>query len=172
MKNISKHTYFIVQSGIIAALYAGLTYLSGLLMLSYGAVQFRFSEALTILPIFTPAAIPGLAIGCFLGNLGSPFGIVDIVCGTLATLLAALCSRAVRNVKIKGFPVLAPLMPVVFNALIIGAEIASFSAKGTRWTVFLISALEVGLGEIVVCYIFGFLLFKAFESSNLEKMLK
>lgn len=172
MKNISKNTLFIVQSGLIAALYAALTYLSTLLGLSYNAIQFRFSEALTILPVFTPAAIPGLAIGCFFGNLGSPFGIVDIICGTIATLLAAICTRKVRNIKVKGFPILAPLMPVIFNAVIIGAEIAYFMPEGTRWVGFLISALEVGLGELVVCYLLGFLVFKAFSSSNLDKMLK
>ncbi len=172
MKNISKNTVFIVQSGLIAALYAALTYLSQIFGLSYNAIQFRFSEALTILPVFTPAAIPGLAIGCFFGNLGSPFGIVDVICGTIATLLAAICSRKLRNVKIKSFPVLAPLMPVIFNALIIGAEIAYFMPKGTRWVGFLVSALQVGLGELVVCYVLGYLLFKAFQSSNLDKMLK
>lgn len=172
MKNVSKRTYFIVQSGVIAALYAGLTYLSGIFGLSYGAIQFRVSEALTILPVFTPAAIPGLAIGCFFGNLSSPFGLVDIICGTVATLIAAICSRAVRNIKIKGFPVLAPMMPVIFNALIVGAEIAYFMPKGASFSVFLISAVQVGLGELVVCYLLGFFLFKSIKSSDIEKMLK
>lgn len=78
---------YLVQGAVIAALYAALTYVAGAVGLAYGNVQFRFSEALTVLAAFTPAAIPGLTIGCFLGNLGSPYGMVDIICGTAATLL-------------------------------------------------------------------------------------
>jgi len=172
MKNLSKSTNYVVQSGLIAALYAALTYLSGLLGLSYGPVQFRVSEALTILPVFTPAAIPGLVIGCFIGNLGSPYGLIDIIFGTIATLFAAIFSRLVRKVKFKGFPIFAPLMPVIFNAVIIGAEIAYFLPKGTRWIGFLMAALQVGVGELVVCYLVGFLLFKSVKSSGIEKMFK
>ena len=87
MKN--KKVYSLVSGAVIAALYAALTYVASSVGLAYGAVQFRFSEALTVLAALTPAAIPGLTIGCFLANLGSPYGIVDIVCGTLATLVAA-----------------------------------------------------------------------------------
>lgn len=170
MNNINKSTNYIVQSAVIAALYAALTYLASVFGLSYGSIQFRFSEALTILPVFTPAAIPGLTIGCFIGNLGSPYGIVDVICGTFATFIASICSRAVRKVEIKGFPVLAPLMPVIFNAVIIGAEIAYFLPKDTRWAGFLLSAFQIGFGELVVCYLLGFLLFKSIKSSNIEKM--
>ena len=87
MKN--SRTMFVVTSALIAAIYAGFTYFSAIWGLAYGPVQFRISEALTILPILTPAAVPGLIVGCFIGNLGSPYGIVDILCGTLATALAA-----------------------------------------------------------------------------------
>ena len=80
------------MGGLIAALYAIATYLSAAMGLAYGGIQFRISEALTILPIFTPAAIPGLIVGCFIGNLGSPFGMVDILLGTFATAFAAVCS--------------------------------------------------------------------------------
>lgn len=170
MNNVNKSTNFIVHSGVIAALYASLTYLSAMLGLSYGPVQFRISEALTILPVFTPAAIPGLVIGCFFANLGSPYGLVDIICGTLATLFAAIFSRSVRKIKFKGFPFLAPLMPVIFNAVIIGAEIAYFLPKGARWIGFVTSALQVGVGELIVCYLFGFLLFKSVKSSGLDKI--
>ncbi len=170
MNTINKSTNYIVQSAVIAALYAALTYLASIFGLSYGSIQFRFSEALTILPVFTPAAIPGLAVGCFIGNLGSPFGIVDVICGTIATLIAAFCSRAVRKVEVNGFPIFAPLMPVIFNAIIIGAEIAFFLPKGTRWAGFLLSAFQVGVGELAMCYLLGFLLFKAIKSNGIEKM--
>ena len=94
----NKNVKFLVQGAVIAAMYAALTYLASAVNLAYGGVQFRFSEALTVLAAFTPAAIPGLTIGCFLGNLGSPYGMLDILCGTLATLLAALCAYAARKI--------------------------------------------------------------------------
>ncbi|MEE1026034.1 MAG: QueT transporter family protein, partial [Acutalibacteraceae bacterium] len=81
MKGNSK-TKFLVLGGLIAAFYAVATYISAAMGLAYGGIQFRISEALTILPVFTPAAIPGLIIGCFIGNLGSPFGMVDVLLGT------------------------------------------------------------------------------------------
>ena len=68
-----KKTVFVVESAVIAAIYAGLTYLAGILGVAYGGIQFRFSEALTILAVFSPAAIPGLTVGCFLGNITSPY---------------------------------------------------------------------------------------------------
>lgn len=92
---------FLALSAVIAALYAVLTYAAAAVNLAYGPFQFRFSEALTVLPAFTPAAIPGLAVGCLLSNLASPLGIVDWVFGTLATLLAACCTYMLRNVKWK-----------------------------------------------------------------------
>lgn len=171
MENLNKQTKYVVQSGLIGALYAALTYLASVFNLSYGPIQFRFSEALTILPVFTPAAIPGLTIGCFLGNINSPYGAIDIVCGTLATFLAAICSRAVRKIRIKGLPILSPLMPVIFNAIIIGAEIAFTSfQKGNRWIGFVISGLQVGIGELVMCYVLGLVLYKVIDSTRLKKM--
>lgn len=121
---------FLAMAAVIAAMYAVLTYVAGLLNLAYGAVQFRFSEALTVLPVFSGAAVPGLTLGCFLANLGSPLGVVDWVFGTVATLLATLLTRSVRNVRVKGVPVLAPLPPVLCNAVIVGYEISCLSEAG------------------------------------------
>ncbi|MBQ6819448.1 MAG: QueT transporter family protein [Clostridia bacterium] len=141
-------------SALIAAFYAVFTLSSSALGLAYGPIQFRLSEAMTILPVFTPAAVPGLVIGCVLANLTSPYGLVDICFGTLATLLAAVCTRLLRNLKIKGLPVLSALMPVIFNAVIIGAEIAMLMPDATvqaKWVAFGYNALTVGLGESVIC---------------------
>lgn len=113
---------FLALSAVIAALYAVLTYAAAAMNLAFGAVQFRFSEALTVLPAFTPAAIPGLAVGCLISNLASPLGVVDWVFGTLATLLAGIFSYLVRNIRWKEIPVLAPLPPVIFNALIVALK--------------------------------------------------
>lgn len=157
----SKNVRFLTQAAVIAALYAVLTYVAAALNLAYGPVQFRFSEALTVLPVFTPAAVPGLALGCFLANLGSPLGIVDWVFGTGATLLAAIGTWLVGRVRVKDVPVLAPLPPVIANVVLVGFELSCLSSAGTftfgnfTWAAYGASALSVGIGELVVCYALG-----------------
>lgn len=153
--NVSARVQFLVQAAMIAALYTVLTLVAAMLNWAYGPVQFRFSEAMTVLPMFTPAAIPGLAVGCFLSNVWSNMGVMDMIFGTLATLLAAVATRAARHVRVKGIPVLAPLPPVVCNALIVGLEITLVSPGGFLWPAFLANALSVGAGELVVCYVLG-----------------
>lgn len=167
----NKKTVFVVQSAVIAALYAGLTYAAGVLNLAYGGIQFRFSEALTILAVFSPAAIPGLAIGCFLGNITSPYGIVDIICGTLATLIAAVLSYWTRNVKFKDLPLLSAVFPVITNAIIIGLEITLFMPEGFKMEMFLITVAQVGLGELVICYGLGIPLYKVIKKTKLDRYL-
>lgn len=172
----SKQIRFLAQGAVIAALYAVLTYAAAALNLAYGEVQFRFSEALTVLPVFTPAAAPGLALGCFLSNLASPLGVVDWVFGTSATLIAALLTRAVSSVQVKGVPVLAPLPPVLLNAGIVGLEIACLSDVGFAWAnfswaAFSAGAVSVGLGELVVCYALGLPLLIALKRVGLEQVL-
>lgn len=162
---------------VIAALYAVLTYAAAAMNLAYGGVQFRFSEALTILPVFTPAAVPGLALGCLLSNLASPLGLVDWVFGTLATLLAGALTYAVRKVKVKNLPILAPLPPVLTNALIVGFEVACLSDAGFTlanfsWAAFGAGALSVGLGELVICYALGLPLYAALQKAHLADHLK
>lgn len=175
MSNVKK-TRFLALSAAIAGLYAALTYAAAALNLAYGPVQFRFSEALTVLPAFTPAAVPGLALGCFLANLGSPLGPVDWVFGTSATLLAALGSWALAGVKLRGLPVLAPLPPVLANALIVGLEVSclaeSFALGNFSWTGFAAGALSVGAGELAVCYALGVPLMLLLERTGLTKMLR
>lgn len=136
-------------AGIIAGIYAGLTLV--LPIPQYHGVQLRVAEAMTLLPFLFPAAIPGLAIGCFLANLlGSPF-VLDWIFGTLATLLAALCTRRMPNKW------LAALPPVICNAIIVGAEIAYFTVLdgGAFWPAYALNALTVGLGELIACYALG-----------------
>lgn len=148
-------THYIITGALIAALYAGLTYLANAFGLAYGPIQLRISEVLTILPVFTPAAIPGLTVGCFIANLGS-FNVADTVFGTLATLCAALLTYIFRNIKFKNIPLLAFFPPVIVNALVIGFEIALlYLPDGYSFWGFLISALEVGIGQLIVCYVFG-----------------
>lgn len=137
-------------SGIIAALYAGLTIL--LQAFSFGAVQVRVSEAMTLLPLLTPAAIPGLAIGCFIANLICSTW-QDWVFGTMATLIAAILTRKLRkNVY------LAAAMPVLANALIIGPML--YWMYGGSW---LLNILTVGVGEAIACFLLGLPLIKSLE---------
>jgi len=164
-------------SAVIAAMYAVLTYLAAAMNLAYGGVQFRFSEALTILPVFTPAAIPGLTLGCLISNLGSPLGIVDWIFGTLASFLAAFGVYLVRNIRWKDIPIFAPLPPVLCNALLVGLEIACLSDAGVfsfgnaSWGGFFAGAISVGLGQLVVCYALGIPLFLAIRRSKLPTYL-
>ena len=102
----------VAQGAMIAAIYAAATYASSALGIAYGQVQFRFSEALTALAVLTPAAVPGLTVGCILGNIGSPMGVWDIIFGSLATLLASLSARALRRVRFKGIPLLSISCPL------------------------------------------------------------
>ena len=168
---------FLALSAVIAGLYAALTYAAAMLNLAYGPVQFRFSEALTVLPAFTPAAIPGLAVGCLLANLGSPLGVVDWVFGTAATLLAALGTAAVSRIRWKGLPLLAPLPPVIVNALVVGLEVSCLNGAGaftfSAFTAanFAYSALTVGLGELAVCLVLGLPLCVLLEKSGLRQAL-
>lgn len=166
---------YIVTAALIAAAYAGLTFLSSVFGLAYGPIQLRLSEVLTILPIFTPAAIPGLTIGCFISNIGS-FNAVDMIFGTIATLSAAFLTHLLRNVKFKGLPLLAMFPPVIVNAIIIGFEIAVFFLPDQSFIwAFLISGLEVGIGQLIVCYVLGIPFYLAinkynfFERLNLKK---
>ena len=169
MKNKKLSVRFLTESAVIAALYAAATYLSAAFSLAYGPVQFRLSEALTVLSTLTPAAIPGLTIGCIIGNISSPMGIWDVLCGS-ATLLGAVTGRMLRNVQIKKLPVLSSLMPVIFNAVIVGLEIVMLTpVEGGKLTAFAISALEVGAGELVVCLVLGLPLYSALRHTKLFK---
>ena len=153
---------FLALSAVIAALYAVLTYAAAAVNLAYGPFQFRFSEALT---------------GCLLSNLASPLGIVDWVFGTLATLLAACCTYMLRNVKWKEIPILAPLPPVIFNALIVGFEVSCLSDAGVfgfgnaSLAGFAAGAFSVGVGELVVCFALGIPLMVAIRRTKLHELV-
>ena len=161
----------LVEAAMIAAIYTVLTYAAAALNLAYQGVQFRFSEALTILPVFTPSAIPGLAIGCVLSNLGSPMGIIDWISGTSATLLAAVLTRLLRNLTVKGLPVLAPFPPVLTNAVIVGCVIAVTDPAGFSVPLFAAMALSVGLGELAVCYGLGLPLIAVLKKTGVSKRI-
>ena len=166
---MKKKTEYLVKAAVIAALYAVLTY--AVATIAYGPLQFRVSEALTVLPIFCPAAIPGLTLGCMLANILSTVDPIDMVLGPVATLLACLVTYALRNLCIKGYPLFSFLSPVVFNGLIVGAEIAWFTTDDVFWHAYLINGLSVAFGEIVVIFILGTVLFFAIRKNEKLKAL-
>ncbi len=148
---MDKRTRSLVRGAVIAALYAALTLL--LAPISYGALQVRVSEALTLLPILLPEAVPGVAVGCLLANILGGSMLPDIVFGTLATLLAALCTRALRH---RFWP--AAAMPVLFNGLIVG-PVVHFCY--TPELALPLCMLSVAAGEAVACLVVGPLFLRA-----------
>lgn len=168
MTKSKKNVLFIAQTGLIAALYAGVTLALGatpINWISYGPVQFRVAEALTMLAALTPAAIPGLTIGAFFANLASPYGWLDFVFGTLASLLAAICSWQLRKIQFKRLPLLSGLPPVLFNALVVPAII--ITAAGLPWSIFPLFAAQVALGQFVVVYALGMPLLVALRNTRI-----
>ena len=164
MSNQKSLSRYIVTAALIAAAYAALTYVSAFMGLAYGGIQFRLSEALNILAAFTPAALPGLVIGCIIGNIGSPFGLVDVGVGALATLFAAVMIRLIAKYCKGTTPYFAILPPTLFNAVLVGLEITWFLDEGVTWAGFLIIAIEVAIGEIAVCAALGVPLYFAVKS--------
>ena len=173
--NISKKTYGIVVGAVIAALYVALTYSQEALLpgTTSMAVQFRLSEALTMLCVFTPYAIPGVTVGCFLANIVSSGALpIDMLMGTMASFLAAVCMYRTRNITFKGMPLVSALMPAIFNGIIIGAEIEIFFIEGPfNFVSFLTQASLVALGELGVCFTAVLLLIRTIINKNLIKYL-
>lgn len=149
----NKKVLFVAQAALIAAIYVVLTYFISAFHLASGAIQIRISEALTVLPMFTPAAIPGLAIGCFLSNLLTGGLPMDVIFGSLATLIGAVGSYLVRKHKW-----LVPLPPVLANVIIVPYVLAYvYGAEGTI-PFFMVT---VGIGEVISCYVLGSILMNA-----------
>ena len=140
-------TLRIVNAAAIAAVYVVLTALAASVNLASGAIQVRFSEALTVLPFFTPAAVPGLAIGCFLSNMLTGCALPDIIFGTLATFLGAIGSYALRQNRF-----LCAVPPIVSNALII-PFVLSYAYHIPGGIPYFM--LTVGAGEVISCMVLG-----------------
>ena len=143
----------VAQAAIIAALYVALTFITSSFGLANGVIQLRLSEALTILPFFTPAAIHGHFIGCILANLLSGCAPWDIVFGSLATLIGAVFTYVLRKYKF-----LAPIPPIVANTAIIPFVIAY--VYGSEYSI-PFTMLTVGISEILSCGVLGMLLLSA-----------
>ena len=174
---MNKKTLSLVQGAMIAALYAVLFYAQNILLPGSAtmAVQFRVAELLCIFALWTPAAIWGLALGTLIANIASiGAGLpLDMIFGTIATVLAAVCIWKLRNLRIKGFPLLPLLMPAIFNGIIIGLEIEIFFVEGGfHFSDFLLQGSLVALGELVVVLIVGGPLAVLFEKQGLVEKMK
>lgn len=169
---MNKKVKFIVRAAIIAAMYVVLTYMQNLLLPNSVtmAIQFRVSEALCVLAFFTPAAIPGLAIGCLLFNLlyaiSNPVLPLDALVGTLASALAAAGMWLTRKVTIKTYPLPGLLMPALFNAFLVGWELSVYIGGG-----FWLNALYVAIGEAAVLLTLGTGVYYTIKGRRLERIL-
>lgn len=154
-----KKTKNLSRQAMIAAMYVVLSV--ALSPITYGAVQARISEALTLLPIYNPATIWAVTLGCFLTNLIGLFtganilGALDIIFGTLATLVAAFLTYKFRNIQLKGLPILSVIPPILINAIVIGWELCIMIAGGFSWPIFIAQAISVALGQALSCGVIG-----------------
>lgn len=150
-------TYLLALNGVIAAAYAALTLVAAALNLAYGPVQFRFSEALTVLPFLFPGTWPGVFVGCLVANLLSPYGPLDVVLGSAGTLVAALLTQKAPKTW------LAPLPPVVCGMVLLGGMLAWYEVgfSDQFLPLFAANALWVGIGQAVSCYGLGLPLLRA-----------
>lgn len=150
----------LTQGAMIAALYVVLTFIANLAGLASGVIQVRLSEVLTILPVFTAAAVPGLAVGCVLANLLTGCALWDVVFGSLATLIGALGTRLLR----KKSPMLAVLPPILSNMLIVPLVLQQvYGVEDAFWYLM----LTVGAGEIISCGALGLLLYRSLKKTRI-----
>lgn len=163
---MNRNTRFLAHAALIAALYAALTYLQNLLIPGSAswAIQFRASEALCVLAFFTPAAVPGLAVGCLLFNLTFAGALpLDFLVGTAASFFAALAMWLTRKLTLKGYPLPGLLMPAVFNAVLVGWELAFYIGGG-----FWLNAAYVAIGEAAVLLTLGSALYYTLKLRHLD----
>ena len=155
-----KRTLFVTQAAMIAALYVVLTLIANMFGLANYAIQVRFSESLTILPVFFPAAIPGLFAGCMISNILTGAMPLDVIFGSLATLIGAIGTYFLR--KYRWF---APLPPIISNTIIVPLVLTYVYRFEGSLPYF---ALTVGIGEIISCGFLGMSLLFALEKYNKE----
>lgn len=166
---MNRKTRFTAHAALIGALYVVLTYAQNLIIPDSAtwAIQFRASEALCILAFFTPAAVPGLTIGCLLFNLSYAAALpLDAIVGTAASFLATGAMWLTRKITIKGYPLPGLLMPALFNALLVGWELSVYIGGG-----FGLNALYVAIGEAAVLLSLGTALYYAIRVRRLDKRL-
>lgn len=166
---MTKNIRHLTHGALIAAMYMALTYLQNFLIPGSAtwAIQFRASEALCVLALFTPAAIPGLTVGCLLFNISYAAALpLDFLVGSLATVLAVLTMRLTRKWTVLGYPIVSLLMPALWNGLLIGWELSVYIGGG--W---LINGIYVAIGEAAVLLTLGSALYYALRSRRLGQQI-
>ena len=159
---------------MIAAIYTVLCLTPGLSAIAYGPIQVRIAEALTLLPLLWKPSIWGVTLGCFLSNLIgaalgiNPTGMIDAVWGTLATFGAAYCTWLLRNRRVNDVPVLSCLMPVIWNFVIIGAELAFLFMPDNLFMGTLINGSYVAIGELIAV-VLGYILIRQLARTHIFK---
>ena len=162
---MNKKVRFITQCALIAAIYIVLTLISNAMGLASGVIQVRLSEMLTILPLFTPAAIPGLTIGCFLSNVITGCLLWDVIFGTLATLAGAIGTYYLC----KKYPLTGPIYPILANSIIVPFILQYvYNFEGS----YFYFMLTVGIGEIISCGAIGLILYKVLKKHHFERIVK
>ena len=156
--NEKQQTRLLCHAAIIASLYIAFTYVTAMLGLASGAIQLRLSEAMCILVAFTPAAIPGLTLGCLISNLVTGCLPTDILFGTLATLIGALGGRLLRR-----SPCLVPIPTVLANTLIVPFVLAFAYREGLPFLF-----LSVGIGELLSAYLLGVLVYLPLKKNRAQ----
>ena len=168
---MNRKTKTITHAALIGAMYFALTHLQNFLLPNTAtwAIQFRASEALCVLALYTPAAIPGLTVGCLLFNLSFAGALpLDFAVGSFATFLACGSMRLLRR-----FPLLSLAMPAVFNAVLVGWELTLyFGENGFTMAAFALSALQVAIGELAVLYTLGLLLYRAMSRGMARRIFE
>lgn len=166
----------IAIGGLIAAAYVALGV--ALAPLSFGAIQVRLAEVLTLLPLFTPFAAAGVTVGCLITNIiglamgANIIGVYDILFGTAATFIAAVITYRCRRLTIRDVPVVSALAPVVINAVVVGAELTVvMSANGFEPGIFVFNLISVGAGQAVACLVIGLPLVQYLKKSGLAEKI-
>jgi len=174
-RSTSVGTLYLATSAVIAALYVVLT--APFAQFAFGPIQFRLAEIMVVLPIFTPAAIPGLTLGCFLANLLNPMnlGVIDIVFGSVATLIASFLTRliATKAISMKQSPrdILALVPPVAVNAVIVGTYLSFLLTDGPVTSgIIALNILYVGLSEAFVVYVLGLPFLLVLRKTHIDRI--
>lgn len=166
---MKKNTKHIVVAAVIAALYTALCYLQNMIFPDSASfvIQYRAAEALMVLAFFTPAAIPGMSLGCLLFNISFAGALpLDFVIGTAATALAAWGMYALRKITVKTYPLLGMLLPAVTNGILVGWELSFYIGGG-----FLFNCACVAVGELAVMLTLGTVLYYTIKKRDLDKKL-
>lgn len=172
-----KRTNNMAKQAMIASLYTVIGFV--LAPITFGAVQIRVSEALTLLPVFGIGNVWGVTLGCFLTNLiglatgANILGSLDIIFGTMATFIAGILSYLMRNIRFKGMPVASALPPVILNAIVVGWELCIMINGSFHPVIFTAQAISVGVGQFISCFGIGLVLVRIIENNRkLNEMIK